>query len=149
MISKLIPFYRSYRSQITRKAKKSIYNISDMRRRFLSSDTIEDEVKLCISGVSVLLVKKKVQSFNDKVLRIKGDEVRLPKDLFAGKWSDTLQSGSVQVFKKKKKSATKQTKKKSQVAQAHNARSYINFFCPHRVLAQMAKTRGSSPEVPA
>lgn len=69
-----------------------------MRRRFMSSAPGETEVQLYSSGVSVLLAKRKIQSFNDKVLRIKRDEVRLPKDLFAGKWSDNLQSGSVQVF---------------------------------------------------
>lgn len=69
-----------------------------MRRRFMSSAPGENEVQLYSSGVSVLLAKRKIQSFNDKVLRIKRDEVRLPKDLFAGKWSDNLQSGSVQVF---------------------------------------------------
>lgn len=94
MASKLLQFF----TQITRKATKSIYNISDMRRRFLSSATGENEVQLNSGGVSVLLAKRKIQSFNDKVLRIKEDEVLLPKDLFGEKWSDTLQSGSVQVF---------------------------------------------------
>lgn len=71
-----------------------------MRRRVLSSAADENEVQVQLDtkGVFVLLVKTKIQSFNDKVLRIKEDEVRLPKDLFAGKWSDTLKSGSVQVF---------------------------------------------------
>ena len=73
-----------------------------MRRRFLSSAPGGNKVQLNTTGVSVLLEKRNIQSFNDKVLRIKRDEVRLPTDLFAGKWSDTLQSGSVQVFFKKK-----------------------------------------------
>jgi len=96
MTSKLLPFF----TQITRKAEKSIYDISDMRRRFLSSAPGGNKVQLTTSGVSVLLEKRKIQSFNDKVLRIKRDEVYLPKDLFAGKWSDTLQSGSAQVHGK-------------------------------------------------
>lgn len=94
MASKLLPLF----TQITRKATESIYNISGMRRRLLSSATGKNEVQLNSGDVSVLLVKRKIQSFNDKVLRIKGDEVLLPKDLFGEKWSDTLQSGSVQVF---------------------------------------------------
>jgi len=94
MASELLPFF----TQITRKATESIHNISGMRRRFLSSATGKNEVRLNSGGVSVLLEKRKIQRFNDKVLRIKGDEVLLPKDLFGEKWSDTLQSGSVQVF---------------------------------------------------
>ena len=96
MTSNLLPFF----TQITRTAKESIYSISDMRRRVLSSATGRNEhkVELYTKDVSVLLVKTKIQSFNGKVLRIEEDEVRLPKDLFAGKWSDTLKSGSVQVF---------------------------------------------------
>lgn len=93
MASKLLPFS----TQITRKATESIYNISDMRRRFLSSATGKNEVQLYSNDVSVLLAKRKIQTFNDKVFVIKGDEVRLPKDLFAEKWSETPQSGSVQV----------------------------------------------------
>ena len=109
MTSNLLPFF----TQITRTAKESIYNISDMRRRVLSSATgrNEQEVKLDTKGVSILLVQTKIQSFNDKVLRIKKDEVRLPKDLFAGKWSDTLKSGSVQVFEKKHYTASQKNAK--------------------------------------
>ena len=109
MTSNLLPFF----TQITRTAKESIYNISDMRRRVLSSATgrNEQEVKLDTKGVSILLVQTKIQSFNDKVLRIKKDEVRLPKDLFAGKWSDTLKSGSVQVFEEKHYTASQKNAK--------------------------------------
>ena len=84
-----------------------------MRRRVLSSATgrNEQEVKLDTKGVSILLVQTKIQSFNDKVLRIKKDEVRLPKDLFAGKWSDTLKSGSVQVFEEKHYTASQKNAK--------------------------------------
>ena len=78
-----------------------------MRRRFLSSSPGTNEVPLSIKGVSVLLVKTDIQSFNDKVLRIKGDEVRLPKDLFTGE----SVSGTVQVFEKRSTTSTSQPNK--------------------------------------
>lgn len=79
-------------------ATKSIYNITDMRRKFLRSVTDEDEVRLHSNGISVSLAKIKIQPLGEKVFRIMGDEVRLPKDLFTGEWREALKSGSVQVI---------------------------------------------------
>ena len=78
-------------------ATKSIYNITDMRRRFLSSTMGADEVRLHTNGISVLLAKTKIDPLGENVFRIMADEVRLPKDLFTGELRDALQYGSVQV----------------------------------------------------
>ena len=50
-----------------------------------------------IRGISVTLAKINTSSVHKQLLRVKEDEVRLPAEMFAGKWKESLQDGSSQV----------------------------------------------------